>query len=435
MTSPRRTDVRLTHPEWSKNASIYQINTRQFTAEGTFAAAAGHLPRLAALGVRILWLMPVHEIGELNRKGALGSPYAVKDYYSVNPEFGTLADLRAFVDAAHDLGMYVILDWVANHTAWDNPLTETHPEWYARDWKGGLQPSPWWDWDDIVDLDYDAQGVRPYMTDAMSYWVREVDVDGFRCDVAGFVPTHFWEEVRAELERIKPVFMLAEWEARDLHDAAFDMTYAWSWNLAMHQIALGHADVDALRVYYAWNEKAFQDDGMRMLFVTNHDMNAWEGTEFEKFGDGVEAAIVLSAVSDGMVLVYNGQEAGNDRRLDFFDRDPIEWREHPMGELYRRLIALKSANQALWNGHWGGRMVEVRTDAPSRVIAFVRRAGSHAVFAVLNLSAEAITAVLTDGPFAGSWDDIDGGDVAFSEGASVELPAWGYRVLVQGPTS
>lgn len=215
-------EVLIEHPGWSKNASIYQINTRQFTAEGTLVAAEGHLPRLKELGATILWLMPVHEIGEVNRKGTLGSPYAVKDYYSVSYELGTVDDLASFVRSAHDLGMYVILDWVANHTAWDCNLVEAHPEWYLRDWKGDFRPTPWWDWPDIIDLDYRQPGLRTYMTDAMKHWVTRVDIDGYRCDVAGFVPVDFWNHVRRELDAIKPVFMLAEWESRDLHREAFD---------------------------------------------------------------------------------------------------------------------------------------------------------------------------------------------------------------------
>ncbi len=226
--------VKINHPEWSKNATLYQINTRKFTQEGTFRAAEQQLPRLKELGVDIVWLMPIHEIGLKNRKGSLGSPYSVRDYYSVNPEFGTLADLKHFVAAAHGLGMYVILDWVANHTAWDHPLVSEHPEWYARDWKGDFRPTPWWDWPDIIDLDYEQEGVRRYMTEALKYWVREADIDGYRCDVAGFVPTDFWNNARKELDAIKPVFMLAEWENRDLHAEAFDLTYAWSWNEAVH---------------------------------------------------------------------------------------------------------------------------------------------------------------------------------------------------------
>jgi glycosidase len=217
--------VQVQHPEWSKNAAIYQLNTRQFSAEGTFQAAQKELPRLKEMGIDIIWLMPINPIGEKNRKGTLGSPYSIKDYYGVNPEFGTLDDLKAFVKEAHQLGMYVILDWVANHTAWDNNLVTEHPEWYKRDYKGNFRPTPWWDWDDIIDLDYSKPELRKYMTEAMKYWVKEADIDGYRCDVAGFVPIDFWDNLRIELDAIKPVFMLAEWESRDMHANAFDMTY------------------------------------------------------------------------------------------------------------------------------------------------------------------------------------------------------------------
>jgi glycosidase len=423
--------VKLTHPEWSKNATIYQINTRQFTREGTFRAAEAQLPRLKELGATILWLMPVHPIGEVNRKGSLGSPYAVKDYYGVNPELGTLDDLKRFVRAAHDLSMYVLLDWVANHTAWDNNLATEHPEWYSRDWKGDFRPTPWWDWPDIIDLDYDQPAVRQYMTDALKYWVSEADVDGYRCDVAGFVPTDFWNNARKELDAIKPVFMLAEWESRDLHAEAFDMTYAWSWNEAVHRIAMGELDVNSLHVYYSWNEKAFPADAMRMLFVSNHDKNAWEGTEFEQFGDALEAAIVLSAVSEGMPLIYNGQEAGNPRRLQFFERDPIDWREHPLGALYRRMFALKKANTALWNAHWGARMIHVPNSAPAQVLSFVRRNERDKVFAVFNLSPKAQTVTFAESLYHGAYTEYLSGEPAqLDADTRLTLGPWGYAVLV-----
>ena len=235
--------IKLRHPKWSKQAVLYQINTRQFTEEGTFRAAEQHLPRLKALGADILWLMPIHPIGIQNRKGTLGSQYAVRDYYGVNPEFGTLDDLKHFVAAAHAAGMYVIIDWVANHTAWDNPLVHEHPEWYARDWKGDFRPTPWRDWTDVIDLDYRHPALRRYMTEALKYWVTETDIDGYRCDVAGFLPTDFWNTARKALDAIKPVFMLAEWESLDLHAEAFDATYAWSWYDAVHQITANKADL------------------------------------------------------------------------------------------------------------------------------------------------------------------------------------------------
>ncbi|MBE0699978.1 MAG: alpha-glucosidase C-terminal domain-containing protein [Anaerolineaceae bacterium] len=424
--------VKITHPEWSKNATLYQINTRQFTREGTFRAAETQLPRLKELGADILWLMPVHPIGQKNRKGSLGSPYSVKDYYGVNPEFGTLEDLKHFITAAHQLGMYVILDWVANHTAWDNHLVEEHPEWYARDWKGDFRPTPWWDWPDIIDLDYLFPELRSYMTSALKYWVKEVDVDGFRCDVAGFVPTDFWNTARKELDAIKPVFMLAEWESKDLHAEAFDCTYAWSWHDCVHNLAMGKADLNSLYVYYSWNEKAYPQDIMRMMFVTNHDKNAWEGTEFEVFGPAIETAIVLSVIGEGIPMIYNGQEAGNTRRLQFFEKDPIEWRQHPLGALYTKLFALKKANTALWNAHWGARMINIFNNAPTKVLSFVRQNEQDKVFAVFNFSAEVQEVTFHESLYHGQYRDFYSGETVELDGTTrMILEAWGYQVFVK----
>lgn len=425
--------VKIKHPEWTKNAVIYQINARHFTDEGTFPAAEKHLPRLKELGVDILWLMPVHRIGEKNRKGTLGSPYSVKDYYSVNPEFGTLTDLKHFVSQAHRHGMYVILDWVANHTAWDNNLVDEHPEWYARDWKGDFRPTPWWDWSDIIDLDYRHSGLRRYMTEAMKYWVREADVDGYRCDVAGFVPVDFWNNARKELDSIKPVFMLAEWETRDLHAAAFDMTYAWTWYVAVCDIAAGRRkDLKELYVYYSWNESSFPREAMRMTFVSNHDKNAWDGTEFEQFGRGLEAAIILSMVGEGMPLVYNGQEAGNVKRLKFFDKDSIDWKPHPNGELYRKLIALKKKNTALWNAGWGATMIAVPNSAAECVLSFVRQNEKDKVFAAINFSDAPQSVTFAENLHHGRYINYFGGKSTELDASSrLELEPWGYRVFVK----
>jgi glycosidase len=424
--------VKLRHPEWCKNAAIYQLNTRQFTPEGTFKAAQAQLPRIKALGADIVWLMPIHEIGLKNRKGSLGSPYAVKDYYSVNPEFGTLDDLKAFVGEAHRLGLKVILDWVANHTAWDNVLVEAHPEWYARDHKGDFCPTPWWDWSDIIDLDFRQPGLRQYMTEALKYWVKEADIDGYRCDVAGFVPVDFWNNARRELDAIKPVFMLAEWESRDLHAEAFDMTYAWSWNEAMHKICKGQADVNSLYIYYSWNESAYPKEAIRMTFVDNHDKNAWEGTMWEQFGDGLEAAIALSVVGEGMPLIYNGQEAGNAKRLAFFDKDPIEWKEHRIGELYAKLFALLHEHPALWHGQWGATMVKVPNSAEAQVLSFVRQQGEGKVFAVFNFSAKKQSVSFREALHHGQYADYLGGSEAvFGPEDGLELPAWGYKIFVK----
>ena len=421
----------MQHPEWSRNAVLYQVNTRQFTAEGTFAAAAEQLPKLRELGVDILWLMPVHPIGEKNRKGELGSPYSIRDYYGVNPEFGTVDDLKDFVSRAHELGLYVILDWVANHTAWDNVLVEEHPDWYVRDYKGDFRPTPWWDWSDIIDLDYWQEGVRNYMLDVMEWWVRECDIDGYRCDVAGYVPTIFWEAVRERLDAVKPVFMLAEWEARDLHRAAFDATYAWSWHETLHRITQGKDGVGALFVYYSWNERAWPADAMRLTFTDNHDKNAWEGTMYELLGDGLEACIALSFIGEGIPLIYNGQEAGLDKRLAFFRRDPIAWREHPLGDLFRKLIALRKQHTALANAPYGATMIRVPNNHEATVLSFVRQDDNGKIFALFNFCGETRVLRFSESLYPGTYrDGLTGAEQEISEGEEITLQPWEWRVFV-----
>lgn len=425
--------VKIKHPEWTKNAVIYQINTRQFTKEGTFKAAQAEIPRLKELGVDILWLMPIHKIGVKNRKGTLGSPYSVQDYYSVNPEFGSLQDLKNFVSAAHQQGMHVILDWVANHTAWDNVLVKEHPEWYDRDYKGDFRPTPWWDWSDIINLNYKNAGLRKYMTDALKYWVKEADIDGYRCDVAGFVPVDFWNQARKELDQIKPVFMLAEWESRDLHAEAFDMTYAWSWYENMSAVALGKkADLSGLFVYYSWNESSYPKEAMRMTFVSNHDKNAWEGTEFENFGKGLEASMVLSVVGEGMPLVYNGQEAGYNKRLEFFEKDPIVWKAHPNGELYKKIFALKKKNPALWNAQWGATMILVPNSVPAKVFSFVRQNDKDKVFAVMNFSDQPQTVTFKENLYHGTYAEYFTGETReLNADLRIDMKPWSYKVFVK----
>lgn len=423
----------LTHPAWTRSAVIYELNTRQFTPEGTFHAAEAQLPRLKALGVDIVWLMPIHPIGVKNRKGTLGSPYAVRDYYAVNPEFGTLTDLKSFVATAHRLGLKVILDWVANHTAWDAAIHDRHPDWYKKDWKGADRPTLWFDWTDIVDLDYTKPALRAYMTGALKYWVREAGVDGYRCDVAGWVPIDFWENARAELDAIKPVFMLAEFDQRDVHRAAFDASYAWKWNNAMHEIGTGHADASALFGYYSEAEGAWPEGAQRMVYTENHDQNAWEGTEFERFGPGLDNAIVLSFVGAGMPLIHNGQEAGNPKRLKFFEKDPIAWRDHPNADLFKRIIAFRKAHPALWNAPWGAAMVPVVNSAPAKVLSFVREKGGDKVLALFNMSPDPQTVGFSDGPVTGRYRDFAGGArVTVGSATRLTVAPWSYRVLATG---
>lgn len=424
--------VKLTHPEWSKDAVIYQINTRQYSRDGTFKAVQDDLPRLKDLGVDILWFMPIHPIGEEKRKGSLGSYYSVKDYYGVNPEFGTKADFKALVDAAHAQGFKVILDWVANHTAWDHPLVQSHPEWYDRDWKGDFRPTPWWDWSDIIDLDFSQPGVREYMSDAMTYWVEEMNVDGFRADVAGYVPLDFWDGLRARFDAVKPVFMLGEWQSRDLHARAFDATYAWDWKDAMKDIAAGRSDTGALYGYYSANESAWPRDAMRMTYTSNHDQNSWDGTMFDIYGDALPAAIALSFVGEGIPLIYNGQEAGSNKRLEFFEKDEIQWDyDHPLGALFKDLVTLKTDNPVLWNGAWGARTVKVENDNPQKIFSFIRQRDGDAVLAVFNLSNSPQTLRFTDSLPYGNYTPFRSNTTVSISDAPLTLEPWDYRIYVR----
>jgi glycosidase len=424
--------VQFKHADWSANASIYQINLRQFTSEGTFKAASAQLPRLKELGVNILWLMPIHPIGQVKRKGKLGSPYAIADFRAVNPEFGSMDEFKAFVAAAHANGLHVILDWVGNHTAWDNVLRTSHPDWYAKDENGQPHPTPWFDWDDIIDLDYSKPALRRYMTESMKFWVRETGVDGYRVDAAGLVPQDFWDNAARELRAIKPVFMLAEWESRDMHARAFDASYAWSWWDALKNITEGRADATSLYAYYAWNQKFYPRQAYRMLYTTNHDKNAWEGTEFDIFGPAADAAIAFSFVSEGMPMIYNGQEVGNRKRLAFFDRDPIEWKASPYTALYKKLLHLKKTNTALWNGEHGATMVHVPNNDQKKIFSFVRANSRDKVFAVLNLSDKALDATFGKSLHYGSYRDFASGEALRIDAAtSVALPPWSYRIFVK----
>lgn len=428
--------VTLENPEWARDAVLYQINTRQFTPEGTFRAAQAQLPRLKALGVDILWLMPIHPIGEQNRKGTLGSPYSVKDYYAVNPEFGTEEDFRAFVDAAHAQGFKVILDLVANHTAWDNALASEHPDWYEKDWKGDFRPTPWWDWSDIIDLDWSQPGVREHVGLAMEYWVREFGVDGYRADVAGYVPLDFWNTMRKRLDAIRPVFMLGEVQQTAWHHAAFDATYAWDWHHTSKDIAKGKADATGLYGYYAENESLWPRQAMRMTYIENHDSNAWEGTTDENYGPALEAMTALAFTGEGLPLVYNGMEACNAKRLEFFEKDPIDWSQNDgcsYGDLLKKLIAFRKANPALANGKWGARMQKVENDKPQQLFAWVREQDGNKVLGLFNLSARPVEARLLDGLAAGNYRGLrDQEWRSFAAQDSVNLPAWGWYVGANG---
>lgn len=397
VAKPVKTATTITQPDWSRNAVIYEVNWRQISETGKLAQLEEQLPRLRDLGVDILWLMPVHPISEINRKGGLGSYYAVKDYTDVNPELGTREEFRQFVDKAHQQGFKVIIDWVPNHSGCDNPWVTEHPDWYARDEKGEMFGP--FDWTDVYKFDYSNPEMREAMRQAMLYWLNEMGIDGFRCDVAMQVPTDFWNETRPVLESAKPdVFMLAEASEPDLVEHAFNMAYNWPMKDVFNSIAAtagqrtyddklpkGHtpAAIDSL---LQAQERNFVADSYLMNMVTNHDLNSWEGTEFERLGNLTDAFAVLSYTLPGMPLIYTGQETGMNRAFEFFVKDtpPSFEPRNSFFTFYKRLNDLKHSQPALAAGTKGGEMIRYATADPS-IYAFSRSVGDSRVLVIANL--------------------------------------------------
>lgn len=421
--------ITVAHPEWAKDATIYEVNVRQYSEEGTFAAFQQHLPRLKALGVKILWLMPIHPIGELNRKGSLGSYYSVRDYRAVNPEFGTMDDFKALVNAAHAEGMYLILDWVANHCAWDNALLTEHPDWFTRDSLGSMIP-PVPDWTDVVDFNYNNHELWDYMIESMKFWIREADVDGFRCDVAGMMPIEFWQQVRPALDAVKPVFMLAE-DEQPVEHTAFDMTYGWDLMHHMNAIYAGNENATHIADYFRQQPHLYTKHDYRMYFITNHDENSWNGTVQERMGDGAKAFATLAAMAPGMPLVYSGQEAGLNKRLEFFERDPIEWVESDWAPFYSKLLNLNQTNPACWNGEDGGDFTKLETNQDDHVFAFKLEKDNRQVITVVNLSSQSRTVNIT-GISEGTYTELFSEQpYSSAEILSLELTGWDYKIFVK----
>jgi glycosidase len=416
------------HPEWSRNATIYEVNVRQYTVEGTLKAFEQHLPRLQKMGVEILWLMPVQPIGVINRKGSMGSNYSVKDYFEVNPDLGTKEDLKSVVKKAHELGMYVILDWVANHTAWDNPLISQHPDWYKHDSTGKIV-SPVPDWSDVAALDYSKPALRRYMTDALLYWIKECDIDGYRCDVADMLPVSFWNAARPELEEIKPVFMLAEAEKPAMHDTAFDATYSWDFFHLMIDIAQGKKNASQIDTVYAKEQKTYPPDAYRMRFTSNHDENSWNGTEYERMGQGAQAFAVLTFTFPGIPMIYSGQETALNKRLLFFEKDTISFAKIPLEGFYSKLVQLKKENKLLRNGKEGGKFVRVHTNADKAVFAFLRKDANKRIFVILNLSSAPQRIKLQGNDYLGNYRELfTGSPKNWTLAEEATLKPWEYRV-------
>ncbi|WP_022836305.1 alpha-amylase family glycosyl hydrolase [Salisaeta longa] len=414
-------------PAWVSDAAVYELFIPDFTEAGTFRAAIGRLDALDRLGINTIWLMPIHPIGEERRKGALGSPYAIRDYYAVNPNYGTKEDFRAFVDAAHARGIKVIIDFVANHTAWDHPWTEAHPAWYT----GGapmVPVSPSGDttnWTDVADLNYDNPALRQEMIDVMQYWVRAFNIDGYRCDVAGWVPDSFWTAAIDSVETIKPVLMLAEHADPAIHQNGFDWTYAWPFYGALKKVWADTASVRTLAAQVDTTLQALPPGAERLRFTTNHDETAWDAPPPALFDGiaGAQAATMLAFTMSGIPLIYNGQELGVREPVPFFEATPYDWsQESAMRPFFRTFFSLYSDSEALREG-----ALDVLDASTDDVLLYTRTATEDTLLIAVNVRDRAATVpvpatfrsrVLTDA--------IEG---VRMEAAAIELPPYGFMLL------
>lgn len=416
------------HPEWVYNATIYEVNTRQYTPEGTFNAFAQHLPRLKQLDVDILWFMPIQTIGEKGRKGTLGSYYSIRNYTEVNKEFGTLDDFKSVVKQAHEQGMKVILDWVANHSSRDNVWMTQHPDWYVRDSLGNIPVL--YDWTDIAELNYDKADMRAEMIKSMMFWIREANIDGFRCDVAGEVPTDFWLAAKDSLKTLKPdIFLLAEAEKPELNESVFDAYYAWNFHHKMNLVAQGKANADSLRAALQKMKTDFSPNAIPMIFTSNHDENSWNGTEFERMGEAAKTFAALTYVLPGMPLIYSGQEVGLNRRLQFFEKDSISWKDRDgFTDFYRSLNKLKKSNPALMCQEKGGELIEIGNNNARNIWSFKRTKDANEVVCVFNFSKKT-QKVDFEQDFPGQGFKAFPDNAEVSSQKSMNLGPWEYRIF------
>jgi glycosidase len=388
------------------------------------------LPELKQLGVTILWLMPIHPVGEEKRKGTLGSPYSVKDYYGINPEFGNLDDFKGLVKKSHEQGLKIIIDLVANHTSWDSKMFTEHPEWFTKDSTGKSVP-PVADWSDVVDLNYNNAELRRYMIDMLKYWVRDVGLDGFRCDVAEMVPTEFWNEARAALDSIRPVIMLSEGQYPEHHLKAFDLTYSWNMYGSMAMVLKGEKPASEFDAVLTREASAYPKGSIRMRFSSNHDENAWDRPDVEKFGiNGAFLAAVLVNTIPGAPLLYNGQEAANDKKLGLFEKFEIDWTKgKEFREFYAKLYAIRKSNPSLAVGEYQN----VKNNMADQVYTFIRTDGKNTVLVALNFLNNECTAQLElpqKYSSAKLTNAFTGKQASYKNAEKITLPKFGYKLFI-----
>lgn len=418
---------------WRTHTTMYEVNIRQYTREGTFRAFQTHLPRLKDMGIETLWLMPITPIAQKNKKGTLGSYYACSDYCSINPEFGTLTDFKALVAEAHQLGFKLIIDWVANHTGWDHVWTVTHPDYYKRDDTGAIKTAA--GMDDIIELDYQNRALVQAMIEAMQFWVRECDIDGFRCDLASWVPLDFWRTARPALDVLKPMFWLGEMDAIDSNAylEVFDVAYAWNWMHLSEDFYKSERNVNKLLLLLKNYLEMYPPGATALYFSSNHDENSWNGSEYEKYGEMALLMAVLSCTFDGVPLIYSGQELPNYKRLLFFDKDSIEWNESPaLHDFYKKLLLLRRTHPAVASGDVSVQTEIFQPESDHLVVGYIRKGGGRQVLVLLNFSPYPSSFTLQKPQLDGKFTELFS-EVEFDLNAkhNFQLKAWGYKVFVQ----
>ena len=418
--------------DWVHTTNIYEVNVRQYTEAGTFNAFAMSLPRLKDMGVHTLWFMPVQPVGKKNRKGTLGSYYSISDYLAINPEFGTLDDFKSVIKQAQSIGLKVIIDWVANHTSWDHVWTVEHPDFYSKDENGQFRP-PYPDWADVIHLNYENKRLRSWMIDTMKYWINETGIDGFRCDMAHLVPLDFWMEARKELDAVKPLLWLAETEEPSYHQA-FDITYTWEFLHQMERYWRKETNIVGLDSVLYKYDSVFPADALRMYFTSNHDENSHSGTEYDRMDDAAKPFAVLCALWNGVPLIYSGQELPVKKKIQFFEKDVIEWTNSPgLHEFYKTLLTLHFTHPALRAGDPTVRTLRISTSDDEHVFAFLRKKEEKEVLVILNLSEQKdfrfeITDVTITGVFKNAFS---GTMIDFTTMKSCCMEPWEYFVYVK----
>lgn len=416
------------HSAWIMQGNIYEVNVRQYTSEGTFKAFAKNLDRLKDMGVQTLWFMPINPISKVDRKGSLGSYYAVSTYTDINPEFGNMQDWKNLLKECHENGFKVIIDWVPNHTGADHYWLTKHPDFYVKDSTGKAKMAA--DWADTRKLNYANQELRDTMIAQMKYWITETGIDGFRCDVASDVPDDFWIRCIAELRKEKNIFMLAEGDKPSLNQDGFDATYTWNDFNMMKEIAKGERPAFAIDSALNRTDSLFPGNALRMFFTSNHDENSWNKADYETMPGASHAsfAVFTQTVKRSVPLIYSGQEEPVLRAIRFFDKDTITFGKYERASFYKKLLTLRKTNEAL---SADAVFTRIHTNADDKVYAYLREMNGKKILVVLNWSNQPQNPLLGSPLIIGRATELfTAQKESLTKGVQIPLNAWGCKVYV-----